>query len=52
MSKGYGYHVESYVILDDDNDAEIPGRFVQTSAKTGLTEADASRAVRILEEDS
>jgi len=41
--------VTSYVILDDDSDANIEGHFVQTDVQVGLTDADVERAVQILE---
>lgn len=40
---------ESYVVIDDDADAEIRGRFVLTSSHCGLTAEDVDEAVRILE---
>lgn len=43
-----GKAVESFVVLDDDRGAEIAGAFVNTSGRTGLTDADVEAAVRIL----
>lgn len=42
--------VDSYVIIDDDSDMLLRQRnqFVQTNAQIGLTEADAIRAIKIL----
>lgn len=40
---------EGYVVIDDDADAEIAGRFVYTSSHCGLTDDDVDEAVRILE---
>lgn len=39
---------ESYCVLDDSYDAKIVGKFVHTSAETGLTEVDADKAIEIL----
>lgn len=44
------HEVESYVILDDDDDAEIDGHFVQTHIMVGLTKEDVEKAVVILGE--
>lgn len=43
--------VESYVVLDDNPWAFDPARFVRTSDATGITTADADRAIRILKGD-
>lgn len=41
--------VESFVILDDDSDmGQLRHRLVQTNSHAGLTEADADRAIAIL----
>lgn len=41
--------VESFVILDDDSDmGQLKHRLVETEAMLGLTEADADRAIAIL----
>jgi endonuclease I len=46
----YPCDVESFVILDDDSDMEhLMPRLVQTNGATGLTMADAGRAIRLLE---
>lgn len=43
--------VESFVILDDDADmGRLRNRLVQTNERTGLTEADADRAITLLQE--
>lgn len=39
-----------YVVLDDDSDAEIPGKTVRTSFRCGLTDEDVDKAVGILGE--
>lgn len=39
---------EEFVILDDDRDADVDGRLVATEFESGLTHADANRAIRIL----
>lgn len=46
----YARHpVESFVILDDDNDmGRLSHRLVRTNSVYGLTEADADRAIAIL----
>lgn len=41
---------ERYVVLDDDSDAEIPGKTVRTSSRCGLTDEDVDKAVGILGE--
>lgn len=43
------YPTESFVILDDDSDmAHLSHRLVRTTMQTGLTKADADRAIAIL----
>lgn len=37
-----------FVVLDDEREAEIPGRFVQTSMETGLTAEMADCAIKLL----
>jgi hypothetical protein len=45
----HGPTVESFVILDDDSDmAQVMSFLVKTSFKTGLTEADADKAIEML----
>ena len=39
---------ETFVILDDDLDAEIEGRYVRTSMDDGLCDTHAAAALRIL----
>jgi hypothetical protein len=41
---------EAYVVFDDDEDAEVPGKFVRTSELVGLTDADVAAAKKILGE--
>lgn len=41
---------EAYVVLDDDADAEIQGRFVRTGHHFGLLDKDVEEAKRILEQ--
>lgn len=41
--------LETFVVLDDDADADIEGHFVRTSAEVGLTDADVVAAKAILE---
>jgi phosphoglycolate phosphatase-like HAD superfamily hydrolase len=44
--------VESFVILDDDADmGELLPRLVQTTFELGLTEADADKAIALLQEE-
>ena len=40
--------VSAFVVLDDDGGAELAGHFVHCSKRTGLTESDVEKAVRIL----
>jgi hypothetical protein len=40
--------VDEFVIIDDDEDAEIDGHFVLTSEKEGLTDKDVAKAIGIL----
>ena len=40
--------VTSYVILDDNTDAEIEGHFIHTDMRVGLTDADVEEAIEIL----
>ena len=40
--------VESFVVIDDDRDAEISGHFVRTDFETGLTASLVDQAARIL----
>lgn len=43
--------IGSFVILDDDSDAfHLSGRLVQTAFESGLTLADADRAIALLQE--
>jgi hypothetical protein len=43
--------IQSFVILDDENEmGELLSRTVLIDSKTGLTEADADRALAILSE--
>lgn len=41
---------DSFVILDDDPDADVDGRQIRTQFEVGLTEANAHRAIAILAE--
>lgn len=43
-----GRSVDSFVILDDDTDAEIDGRFVRTDYMLGLQDEHVERAIKIL----
>lgn len=45
-----GDNLVSFVIIDDDDEAEIPGHFVLTNFKVGLTDKHAENASRILGE--
>lgn len=45
-------HDRVFVILDDDSDACIPGAFVHTETRVGLTSALADKAIEILNADS
>jgi len=48
----HGPEVESFVILDDDSDMEHLLPFlVKTSFKTGLSEEDADKAIKMLEDE-
>jgi hypothetical protein len=40
--------VDSFVVLDDDEDADVPGHFVKTDFGRGLQDEDVERAVEIL----
>jgi HAD domain in Swiss Army Knife RNA repair proteins len=46
----HGQQVANFVILDDDGEADVGGRFVQTDSDLGLTEADVERAAALLGE--
>ena len=46
--QGHSGQVEQFVILDDDWDANIPGHFIRTSFKVGLTPRHIDKAVAIL----
>jgi hypothetical protein len=42
----------TFVVVDDDSDAEIPGRFVLTDFEYGLTEEKAQEVIRLMNDGS